>query len=282
MPTGNSQRGDRKNRKGVRHIPSARNESVRKRFRPSYQNAERERRINKIPMIRELIYNNRILSEQERTEFCKESDKYINEFSECIEGICLLAKEVPESEDSDYSKITNTIINIGIFTNYSFCDCVVLTKLFVRATSPYEKSLLRGKLKVQLNESFKKLYGFNVKGYKDSYCAQLGDIIKMFPRFRNEFNELLSDLEWSSKDSWWKDERDAEVHIDAAKLYELRHEEINESKVVMEAEQLIDLFRRFNHLIAEMYRVYLNHITAQFVKGNGIISCVTGGISHLQ
>lgn len=56
-------------------------------------------------MIRELTYNNRILSEQERAEFCKKSDEYIHEFSECIEGICQLAKEVPESENSDYNKI---------------------------------------------------------------------------------------------------------------------------------------------------------------------------------
>lgn len=35
-------------------------------------------------MIRDLSYNNRILSEQERVEFCKKSDEYIHEFSECI------------------------------------------------------------------------------------------------------------------------------------------------------------------------------------------------------
>lgn len=209
-------------------------------------------------MIRELTYNNRILSEQERAEFCKKSDEYIHEFSECIEGICQLAKEVPESENSDYNKITNTIINISTFTGYSFCDCIVLTKLFVKATNPYEKSFLRGKLKVQLNEGFKKLYGFNKKGYKDSYCAHLEDIITIFPGFKDEFDELLSDLEQISKNSWWKDERDAEVHIDATKLYELRHEEINESKIVMEAVQLTDLFNRFNHLVARLHRVYLN------------------------
>lgn len=146
-----------------------------------------------------------------------------------------------------------------------------MTKLFVRATNPYEKSFLRGKLKVQLNESFKKLYGFNKKAYKDSYCAQLENIITMFPVFRNEFDELLLDLELISKDSWWKDERDAEVHIDAAKLYELRHEEINESKVAMEAVRLIDLFNRFNHITAEMHRTLLNHMIARYVKEKGIL-----------
>ena len=72
------------------------------------------------------------------------------------------------------------------------------------------------------------------------------------------------------------------MHIDAAKLYELRHEEINESKVAMEAGQLTDLFNRFNHLTAEIHRVYLNHITELFVKERGIIPCVTDRISHLQ
>lgn len=46
----------------------------------------------------------------------------------------------------------------------------------------------------------------------------------MFPGFRKEFDELLSDLEQISKDP--KDVRDAEVHIDISKLYELRHEKI--------------------------------------------------------
>ena len=45
-------------------------------------------------MIRELTYNNRILSEQERAEFYKESDKYINEFSGYIEGIHQLTKDL--------------------------------------------------------------------------------------------------------------------------------------------------------------------------------------------
>lgn len=221
-------------------------------------------------MIRKLTYNNRILSEEEREEFSKISDEYINEFSEFIEGICHLAKEIPESKNPEYKKITSTIINIGIFTGYSFCDCIVLTKLFVRATNPYEKSFLRGKLKVQLNESFKKLYGFNKKGYKDSYCAQLEKIIAMFPGIKGDFDELLSDFEQISKNFWWKEERDAEVHIDAIKLYKLRHEEINESKVAMEAGQLTYLLNRFNALITRLYRVYIDYLTLLFIKVNGI------------
>ena len=35
-------------------------------------------------MIRELTYNNRILSEQERVEFCEKSDEYINMFPSAL------------------------------------------------------------------------------------------------------------------------------------------------------------------------------------------------------
>ena len=186
-------------------------------------------------MIHKLTYNNRVLSAEERAEFCRISDEYINEFSGYIEGIHQLTKEYHVSDNSDYNKITKTIIDIETFTNYAFCDCIVLNKLFVRATNPYEKSFVRGKLKVQLNESFKRQY-----------------------------DELLSDLEQISKDPWWKDVRDAEVHINISKLYELRHEEINESKVVMETWQLIELFNRINRFICGLHRAYFNYMTAQF------------------
>ena len=92
----------------------------------------------------------------------------------------------------------------------------------------------------------------------------------MFPGFKSEFDELLSDLEQISKNSWWKNERDAEVHINATKLYKLRHEEINESKIAMETVQLTDLFNRFNHLISEVHRTLLNHMVVRYVKENGI------------
>ncbi len=222
-------------------------------------------------MIRKLNYNNRILTPDERVEYCKVSDNYINGFSEDIDELYQLAKDSLLSNNSVSSQIDNTIIKTSLFIQYSLCDCAVLNKLFVRATNPYEKSMLRGKLKVLLNESFKKLYGFNKKGYKDSYCAKLEAIMPMFPGFKNEFNKLLSDLAQISKDSWWKDERNAEVHIDAIRLYELRHEEINESKVVMEASQLLACFNHFNSLMRNLSKASLDY-TVSVLKKRGILS----------
>lgn len=225
-------------------------------------------------MIREFTYNNRVLTAEEREEYCKIADEYIDKYSGFIEEIFQLSKEVAASvsESSDSAEINRTMLEFLAFTTFAVCDGIVLNKLFVRATNPYEKSFLRGKWKVHLNESFKKLYGFK-DGYKNSYCAKLEQIInRFFPGFKGKFDELMVDFEQLSKEPWWKEERNAEVHVDVAKLYELRHEEINKSKVVMEERQLTSLIRRLDVFTRDVYGTYLNYIKAQFLKENGYFS----------
>ena len=210
-------------------------------------------------MIEEVRYNNKILSPQERVEFCKMADATIKDFSDSIEGMHQCMEEVRSSPDSDFNKISRIFIEVGRFIGFSFCDCVVLTKSFIMASNLYEKSFFRGKLQVRLNESFKKLYGFAEKNRKDSYSVKLGEIMSMFPGFQAEYIDIMSDLgRIATRDSWWKETRNIEVHIDADQLYASRHEPINESKVVMEAHQLINLFTRFNRLMARMNRAYID------------------------
>lgn len=223
-------------------------------------------------MVRKLTYNNRVLTAEEREAYCRKADEYINMYSGFIEEVFQLSKEAAAvSDNSESAEINKAMLEISAFTLYAFCDCIVWNKLFVRATNPYEKSFLRGKWKIHLNESFKKLYGFK-SGYKDSYCSKLEQIInRFFPGFKGKFYELMSDFEQISQDSWWKEERNAEVHVDATKLYALRHEEINESKVIMEAGQLTSLIHRLDVFTRDLYGVYLNHIKAQFVKAHGYL-----------
>ena len=152
-------------------------------------------------------------------------------------------------------------MDVGIFTSYTFCDCVTLIKHFVLSSNSYDKSLFRGKLKILLNEGFKNLYGFNDKQQKKSYYIKLGEIIKYFPGFQSEYNSILLDLKHlSEQSSWWKDERNIEVHLDMSQLYKTRHEEINESKVAMESHLLIDLLVQINRLMGRMHQAYLNHM----------------------
>ena len=208
-----------------------------------------------------IYYNNKVLSAQKREAFRIMSEETIRDFSESIEGFYELSQEFKPSQNKEYDKITKTVLDVGIFTSYTFCDCVALLKHFVLSSNTYDKSLFRGKLKVLLNEGFKSLYGFNDKQREKSYYIKLGEIINHFPDFKSEYNSILLRLKQLSEQStWWKDERNIEVHLDMTQLYKSRHEEINESKVAMEAHLLIDLLVQINKLMGRMHQAYIDYM----------------------
>ena len=208
-----------------------------------------------------IYYNNKVLSAQEREEFRILSEETIRDFSESIESFYELSQEFKPSQNKDHDKITKTVLDVEIFTSYTFCDCVALLKHFVLSSNAYDKSLFRGKLKVLLNEGFKGLYGFNDKQRKRSYYIKLGEIMNYFPGFQLEYDSILLKLKQLSEQStWWKDERNTEVHLDMSQLYKARHEEINESKVAMEAHLLIDLLVQINKLMGRMHQMYIDYM----------------------
>ena len=208
-------------------------------------------------MLQELQYNNKILSQEERVKFNDLADEMIATFSESIDGMYKISKEYTDMNNIHH-EVSKIICDVSVFVSYAFADCVVLTKLFVNTSIAYEKSLLRGKLKVHLNECFKKLYGFTNQSKKVSYAAKLKEIMPHFHGPDREFARILDDLEEISKrDSWWKEVRCAEVHMDVPILYESRHEEINESQVVMETMRLIPFINRFNALLARMNHAHV-------------------------
>ena len=208
-----------------------------------------------------IYYNNKVLSAQEREEFRIMSEETIRDFSESIEGFYELSQEFKPSTNKDHDKISKTVLDVGIFTSYTFCDCVALLKHFVLSSNAYDKSLFRGKLKVLLNEGFKSLYGFNDKQRKRSYYIKLGEIMNYFPGFQLEYDSILLKLKQLSEQStWWKDERNTEVHLDMSQLYKTRHEEINESKVAMESQLLIGLLVQINKLIGRMHQAYIDYM----------------------
>ena len=206
-----------------------------------------------------VLYNSKVLSAKEREEYRVKADDTIQCLSESIDCLYEILQELKPSQNKEYDKIMSTVLDIELFTNCAHCDCIVMLKHFILSTSPYEKSFFRGKLKVLLNESFKKLYGFN--DHKQSYFNKLGEIINMFPGLKAEYESIRLDLDRMSKHStWWKNERNIEVHIDMSQLCKIRHEEINESKEAMESLQLLNLFNRVNRLIANLNQVYINYM----------------------
>lgn len=208
-----------------------------------------------------IYYNNKVLSAQEREEFRIMSEETIRDFSESIEGFYELSQEFKHSQNKDHDKISKTVLDVGIFTSYTFCDCVALLKHFVLSSNAYDKSLFRGKLKVLLNEGFKRLYGFNDKQREKSYYIKLGEIMNYFPGFKSEYDFILLKLkQLSEQRTWWRGERNIEVHLDMSQLYKARHEEINESKVAMETHLLIDLLVQINKLMGRMHQAYIDYI----------------------
>lgn len=208
-----------------------------------------------------IYYNNKVLSAQEREEFRIRAEETIEIFTESIDGFCELYQEYKPSQNKVHDKITKTVLDVGIFTCYTYCDCTVLLKHFILSTDLYEKRLFRGKLKVLLNEGFKSLYGFNDKQCKRSYYIKLGEIMNYFPGFQLEYDSILLKLKQLSEQStWWKDERNTEVHLDMSQLYKTRHEEINESKVAMESHLLIDLLVQINKLMGRMHQAYIDYM----------------------
>ena len=206
------------------------------------------------------IQYNKVLSEEERAKFNLLADETIVTFAESIDGMYELGKSYQDMNNIHH-KVSKIMCDVSVFVSYAFADCIVLTKLFMNTHDIYEKSLLRGKLKVHMNESFKKLYGFTEKARKESYTAKLQEIIPHFHGPDREFARILTDLEEISKrDSWWKEIRSAEVHLNLPILYESRHEEISESQVVMETMRLIPFFNRFNVLVSRMNQVHINYM----------------------
>lgn len=184
-------------------------------------------------------YNGKVISDDERKEFIKVFDESISQYSE---GFPLIKEGLDnyKDNDNDFLKAYRTALSVYLFVLITSIDCLVISKYFLLADKDYDKRFMRGKMKIILNEGFKKLYGFEDRTKKKSEWNKLHYIIENCPELiKRQYKELSERLEEHSKSSsWWKSEREQETHIDAEGLYESRCEEIIESKVMMDATKL--------------------------------------------
>ena len=184
-------------------------------------------------------HNGKKISDAEREEFIKENDKDISIY---VESLPILRESIESlnGKDDEFHKAYRTVLSVYQFIVITSIDCLVISKYFLLADTDYEKRFMRGKMKVILNEGFKKLYGFEKKTNEKSEWNKLSEVIKHLPQtFQFEYRKLSYLLDNHSKSSsWWKDERNVETHLDIEKLYESRCEEIEESKVMMDSVKL--------------------------------------------
>ena len=216
----------------------------------------------------QIEYNGRTLSDDERKGFVKVIDESV---STLTSGLPLLADEIGRTKDlnDEYHRICNTVYSVSLFVVMTICDCMVAGKYFILADTDYDKRFMRGKMKVILNEGFKKLYGYIEKNKKESEWFRLLDYIKFFPEAINhQYQDLTFLLEKESKtSSWWRDERNYETHIEAENLYSSRMEEIEESKEMMETLRLYDALFAVNHFLTNAHACLLNYLVEKYRRG---------------
>lgn len=217
---------------------------------------------------RDVQFNGAVLNQSERAEFVKVSDETIADYSEGLPLTNHILVGIKDQND-DFHIIQRTIVSVMQFVLITLIDNMVICKYFILADTDYDKRFMRGKMKVILNEGFKRLYGFNEKTQKQSEWHKLEPILNYFPDEIKQQYTHLSDLlnKHSTTSSWWRDERNVETHLDAEKLYASRCEEVNESKVVMESSNLFDTLFAVDLFLTNMHACLRNSLVEMYLRG---------------
>ena len=213
-------------------------------------------------------YNGKELNEEEKKEFLQMVNETIFIHSE---GLPVLKEALDSIKDlhDEYHNAYRVIISVIQSTVITMIDSMVISKYFILADKDYDRRFMRGKMKVILNEGFKKLYGFDEKSHKKSEWNKLVPILQYFPKdIQNQYQQLSSLLEEHSRSSsWWKDERDVETHLDAEKLYASRCEDVVESMVMMDSNKLFSTLYAVNLFLSNAHTCFYNYLLTKYKLG---------------
>ena len=217
---------------------------------------------------RDVIYPDIILSDEDRNQLVSIMDETITQFSS---GLPLLRKtlENAKQHDDEYHIIDKTVASVTLFVVLTMIDSMVISKHFVMAETTYEKQFMRGKLRVLLNEGFKRLYGFDEKTYPNSAWDKLLPLMKYYSEDINrQYQTLTALLEKQAKaSSWWKEERNLETHLDAEKLYDSRLEEIKENEVMRDSNKLFSILMAVHEFLTNMHACLWNYAFEKYNNG---------------
>lgn len=147
------------------------------------------------------------------------------------------------------------LYNLALYTSILSGDFAVLFHQFLSSDLLYESKYAMAKLYPLMNESFKQLYGFVdaksglVKITKDAYWTEVQALV---PHMNLEEKLLYDDLEKRLQEkasfNWWRDERSAEVHLDAEGIYKHRCAQDDENKAIKDAMSFYEVLTRTSAL----------------------------------
>ena len=212
-------------------------------------------------------HNEKVLSEEERKDFINVLDEVIHQYSD---GQSMVIEHLDHCEGggNKFNNAYRTVLSVYLFVISTSIECFIIIKYFLLADTDIDKRFMRGKMKIILNEGFKKLYGYEEKTYKKSEWMNLSQVIEYLPlSFQLEYKKLSYLLDKHSKSSnWWQKERELETHFsDSVKLYKSRCEKIEESKVMMEVMMLFSTLYAVQ-LFTTKLQTYFNEIILQNYK----------------
>ena len=221
---------------------------------------------------RNVQFNGKILNPNERKEFVAVADETISGY---YEGVPIITTELERIKNpyDEYHEMYRTVLSVMLFVMITMIDCMAISKYFILVDKDYDRRFMRGKMKVILNEGFKKLYGFDEKTHNKSEWNRLSPILKYFPKeILRQYQELSILLESHSKSSsWWKDERNVETHLDALRLYNSRCEDVVESKVMMDSLKLFNALYAVDGFLINMHVCIYNFLLNKYSRGELII-----------
>lgn len=231
----------------------------------------------KYRQIKEIKYNklfpdykptNVVLSSSERRQVVETINQRI---SQLVDGLKMMSDNLAEmrSETTDDNNIIESIHSFFFFTTLTTADCLVAFKYFLIADTDYDQKYMYGKLKVILNEGFKKLYGYNDKNHKVSEWTKISKLLPAFPDVIKKQYDVLDFLfdKQSKKSTWWQEERSNETHLDALKLYDSRNEIINESQVMLDTTQLLNALDAADQFVENLNICVINTFLDKYKKG---------------
>lgn len=212
--------------------------------------------------------NGLVVNEMQRRELVQMIDSDIALNNEFLNLIVANLREI-DGKDSEYYTIDRVISNALLFTTQTTADCMVACKYFLLADTDYDRRYMRGKLKVILNEGIKKLAGFKSDKTEEKVWTSISGIMKHFPglKYQQQFKELDALLKRHvSQSSWWKEERDAETHLDALEILKSRQKDLDESTVMIESLQLIEAIDAVSHFLQNLHAGLTNWLNDLYRK----------------
>lgn len=185
----------------------------------------------------------------------------LREMPQSLDGIHATKKlfSTLSSINSERISALAKLYDISLYVSLLSGDFVVLFRQFLSSDLLYERKYAMSKLYPLMNESFKRLYGFvnektgRVKLSSDAYWKDIQELVPLMNETEKVLYDELEDLLLKKASfSWWKDVRDAEVHLDAEKIYKNRCDQKDENVAIRDAMSFYDVLSRTTHLTSLM------------------------------